>query len=179
MEAAPHRTQRITLSVAVLASTVLLVGGFAFVSQNFGFRFAAFLSMILALPLLAAVRLRLRWPAVRSRELVFLAALLCVASGGGAYVVRAWYAHGLDRDHAEDMRWAEFERRFHQNPAFHDVQVHKSERKNIHWASGLVDSEADLTRLEALAAECGIEGRRLDGPFVHSVSLTVRERSGG
>jgi hypothetical protein len=76
------------------------------------------------------------------------------------------------------VRWAEFERRLRLDPAFRDVQVHKSERKNIHWASGTVDSETDLTRLRSLAAECGIEGR-LDGPYMHSVSLTVRGQSGG
>lgn len=162
--------------MAVFASVVLLVGGFAFVSQGFGFSSAATLSLLHALPLIVAVRLRRRWPGVRGRELAFLGVLFSVAAGGSAYVVRAWYADGLDRDHAEDVRWAEFERRFRRDPAFRDVQVHKSERKNVHWASGAVNSEADLARLQSLAAECGIEGRRLDGPFVHSVSLTVRGR---
>ena len=181
MELAQHGRLRIALNLAVTASAILLVGGYAFVARDFGFGGAAVLvlTVLLALPLAVAVRLRWRWPAVRRRELVFLAVLLCAAAGGGSFVVRAWYADGLDRDHAEDMRWAEFERRFRRDPAFREVQVHKSERKNVHWASGTVETEADLARLHSLAAECGIEGRRLDGPFVQSVSLTVRGQPGG
>src|SRR5437867_2998970 len=118
MEVAQNRTQRVALNVAVLASAVLLVGGFAFVSWDFGFRGAAVLSLVLALPLVVAVRLRRRWPAVRGRELVFLATLFCAVSGGGIFVVRAWYDDGLDRDHAEDVRWAEFERRLRRDAAF-------------------------------------------------------------
>jgi hypothetical protein len=92
--------------------------------------------------------------------------------------VETWYGDGLDRHYAEDVAWAEFQRRIRSDPAFSDVQVHKSARKNVHWASGTVDSEADLARLHSLAAECGIESRRLDGPFAHSISLFVRSRSG-
>ena len=179
MEVTQSKMQRVALSAAVLASAVLLVGGFAFIYRDFGLRGAAVLSIFPALPLVVAVGLRRRWPAVRGREFAFLAILFCVASGGSIFVVRAWYADDLDRDHAEDVRWAEFERRLRRDPAFRDVQIHKSERKNVHWASGAVDSEADLARLQSLAAECGIEGRRLDGPFLHSVSLTVRGQPGG
>ncbi len=105
------------------------------VSRDFGFISAAVLSLLLALPLVVAARLRGRWPAVRGRELLFLAILFCVATGGGAFVVRAWYADALDRDHAEDMRWAEFERRLRRDPAFRHGEVHESKRKNIHMTA--------------------------------------------
>src|SRR4029077_12402566 len=104
---AQNTAQRRLIGVAVFASLALLVGGFAFITQEFGPRSAAVLSLLLALPLVAAVRL-LRRPVVRGRELLYLAVLFGVAAGGGAFVVRAWYADGLDRDHAEDVRWAEF-----------------------------------------------------------------------
>lgn len=167
-------TRRRTLGVAVLASLALLVGGFAFVSREFGSRNAAALTPLLALPLAIAARL-CRRPAVFGRGLVFFAVLFCGASTGVVLVVRAWYADALDRDHAEDVKWDAFERRVRTDPAFRDVQVNKSERKSIHWASGTVASESDLSRLRSLAAECGIEGR-LDGPYAHSVSLTARAR---
>jgi hypothetical protein len=89
------------------------------------------------------------------------------------------YVEGLDRYHANDVSWAEFKRRLRRDPAFQDIQVHKSERKGIYWASRAVDSETDLARLHSLAVECGIDRPRLDGPFVDSVSLSVRGRSGG
>jgi len=178
MAAVPNRAQRVALNVAVLASAALLVGGFAVVCRDFGFQSAAVISLLLGLPLLAAVRVRRQWPAVRGREVAFLAVLLSVAAGGGAFVARAWYADGLDRDHAQDVKWAEFERRVGRDPAFRSVEIHKSERKNIHWASGTVGSAADLARLRYVAAECGIEGR-IDGPYAYSVSLTVRGQPSG
>jgi hypothetical protein len=178
MGVTPSTAQRRALGVAVFASLALLVGGFAFVAQEFGVRSAATLSLLLALPLVIAVHLCRRWPAGRSRELAYLAILFGVASVGGTFVVRVWYADGLDGDHAKDVQWTAFERRLRRDPAFRDVQVHKSERKNIHWASGTVESQADLARLRSLAAECGIDGP-LDGPYAQSVSLTVRRQLGG
>lgn len=163
-----------SLAVAIAAGLSLVVGGFAFASTTFGSGSAVGLSLLLILPLAAGVRLCCQWPAVRGRDLGVVALLFCVVSGGGMLVVRDWYRDGIDLYHAEDLRWAEFERRFRQDRAFADVQVHKTERKEIHWASGSVASQTDLDRLITLAAECGIKDRRLDGPYVHSVSLRVR-----
>lgn len=174
MEAVPNTAQRAALSMSVFASAILLVVGGAFVSREFGFRGAAMLSLLPVLPLVVAVRLRRRWPAVPGRELTFLLILFCAAAGGSAFVVRAWYAAGLDRRHADDVRWTEFERRMRRDSAFQDIQVHKPERKNIHWASGAVDSEADLAGLHSLAAECGIERKRLDKTYVNGLRQSVR-----
>lgn len=157
MESAQHETRRVALDTATVISAVLLVGGFAFVSGEFGIPGATVLSLLLAWPLVVAIRLHRRWPAVHGRELVFLVILLCASAGGGFRVVRAWYASGRDRHHAADVRWGAFERRLRGQPAFRNVQVEKSKRKNIHWAGGVVDSEEDLTRLKQLAAEYGID----------------------
>ncbi|MGL5094010.1 MAG: hypothetical protein ACRDD1_00375, partial [Planctomycetia bacterium] len=126
-----HRTLQVVLNAAVLASVALLVGGFAFVSRDFGHGIpVVVLSLVLALPLAFAVRLRLRWPAVRGREFVFFAVLFCVAAGTSWFAVQAWYTAGLDRYHAEDMKWAKFDRRLRRDPAFREVEIEKSVRKN-------------------------------------------------
>ena len=150
MGEARFMARRMTLDVAVFACLALLVGGFAFVSQEFGSRSAAVLSPLFAPPLVVAVRLHLRCAVGSSYS-----SQSCSASRPVA--VCSWC--GLDRDYAEDVRWAEFKTRLRQDPAFWDVRVNKSERKDIHWASGTVASEADLDRLRSLAAECGIERR--------------------
>jgi len=178
METVQNRKQGVALCVAILVSAIFFVGWFGFLYRNFGFHPASVLSLICALPLAAAVRLCSRWPAVRGRELAFLAILFCAVGGGSIFVVRAWYTDGLYERYAEDLRWAEFERRLRRDPSFCDVQVHLSELKNIHWASGEFDSDADLARLYSLATDCGIKKRRLDRPFVHSVTLTVRRQPG-
>jgi len=115
---------------------------------------------------------------VHGREFAFLAVAFCVASGGIVLVVRDWYAKGMDERHAEDVKWAEFERLVRRDAAFQDVKINLTRRKHIYWASGTVASEADLDRLKSLASRCGIE-RNIDGPFAHSVSVTVRAPPGG
>jgi hypothetical protein len=169
--------RRITLSVALFACLALFVVGFAAISRVFGVGGAVALSLLLAPALVIAVRLWRRWPAVHVRELAFLAVLFCVASGGIVFVVRDWYAKGMDELHAEDMKWTEFQRLLRRDRTFQDVKINLN-RKHFYWASGTVASEADLDRLKSLASRCGIEGR-IDGPFVHSVSLTVRAPPGG
>ncbi len=165
--------RRMMIAVAILACLALFVAGFVFVALVFGLPEALALSLLLTPPLVVAVRLRRRWPAVRGRELAFLAILLCVASGGVVFVVWDWYATGMARYHGEDVKWTEFERLIRRDAAFRDVRINLTDRKHIYWAGGTVPSEADLDRLMSLASKCGIQ-RRLDGPFAHSVSLTVR-----
>lgn len=162
---------------AILLCLAFFAAGFVFIFHEFGLSAALTLSLILAPSLVVAVRLRRRWPAVRGRELAFFALSLAISCGGVAYVVRDWYEAGMDRYHAEDVRWAEFERRIGRDPAFRDVRINMTDRKNIYWASGTVASESELDRLKSLASRCGIE-RRLDGPFAHSVSLTVGPPNG-
>lgn len=164
--------ERKPLGVWVLVCLIPLAGTFAFVSHEFGTGSAAFLSLIIALPTVIAVRFCRRWFSVTKFDLVFLALLFCVATGSIIFVVRAWYDNGLHRAHAEDVKWNKFENQLRRDPAFRGITVHKTIRYDIHWASGSVNSEADLARVRMLAAECGIQGR-LDGPFAYSVSLTV------
>jgi hypothetical protein len=165
------------IAVLTLACLAPFAAGFVFVSRVFGLSNALGVSLLLVPPLVTAVRLCLRWPAVRGRELAFLAILLCVASGGTVLVVWDWYAGSMDRYHAEDVKWSEFERLIRRDPALRDVRVNLTGRKHIYGASGTVASEADLNGLKSLASRCGI-GRQLDGPFAHSVSLTDRTPDG-
>jgi hypothetical protein len=165
--------RRMWIATAIVAGLALFVAGFVFVSFVFGLPGASALSLLLAPPLVIGLRLRRRRPAQSGRELMFLTILVCVALGGAVYVVWDWYATGMDRDHAEDVKWAEFERVIRRDSAFKDVRINLLDRKHIHWASGTVAAEADLDRLVSLALQCGIE-QRLDGPFVHSRRLTVR-----
>lgn len=172
-DAANNRAMRKAIGVAILVALAVLVVGFAFVSQEFGYYGAAVYSLILVPPLVVAIRLYRKWPSASVRELVFLAVTFFFAIGGAAFILNAWYADGLDRDHAEDVKWDQFEKRVRKDPRFQNVQIHKSERKNVYWVTGTVESQADLERLRSLAAECEIDRQRLDGPYVHSISLTV------
>jgi hypothetical protein len=160
-------------SLAILAYLIAWAAGFAFVSRVFGLDDAMFLSLIPVFPLIVAIRLRRRWPAVRGTELILLLLLLTIASGGGVFVVRDWFDKGMDHRHAEDVQWAEFGVILRKDPAFKNVEIKKSLRKNIYWVDGVVATEADLDRLQSLATRCGISGRSLDGPFQSSVSLIV------
>jgi hypothetical protein len=165
--------RRIWIAAAILPCLALVVAGFVFVSFVFGLPSASALSLLLTPPLVIGVRLSRRWSAVTVRDLTFLTIVLSVALGGAAFVVWDWYATGMDRDHAEDVKWTEFERVIRRDSAFKDVRINLQDRKHFHWASGTVASEADLDRLVSLASQCGIE-QRLDGPFVHSRSVNVR-----
>ncbi len=167
------RTSARLFSLAILGYLVAWAAGFAFISRVFGLEGAMLLSLIPVFPLIVAIRLRRRWPAVRGTDLVRLFLLLAIASGAEVFVVRDWIDKGMDRQHAEDLMWAEFGVALRRDPAFKNVEIKKSLRKDIYWVSGTVDTEADLERLRSLATRCGISRRRLDGPFQHSVSLIV------
>src|SRR4051794_14030794 len=116
MGRAQFTVRRMTIGGGGLACLAFFVVGVTVVSQVFGIRSAAVLSLLLAPALVVAVRLCRRWPAVHGRELVFLAVLFCVASGGIVFLVRGWYANGMDREHAEDVKWAEFEGLLRRDP---------------------------------------------------------------
>lgn len=161
-------------SIAILAYFLASAVGFLYVARVFGLGGAMLLSLIPALPLVVAVRLRRRRPAVRRTELILLLALSVVASGGGIFVVRDWFDKGLDSRRDEDLRWAEFGSALRRDPAFKNVDIKKSLRKDIYWVSGTVATEADLNRLQSLATRFGISRPSLDGPYQSSVSLIVK-----
>lgn len=150
------------IAVAILA---LLLGGFVLVLRAFGLPDALRLSLLLTLPLVVAVRLGRRWPAEWTRDLAYLAILLCLVLAVVVLAIR-------DVAHREGVKWAKFEGLIRQDPAFRNVRIRVTDLKDIHWAEGTVTSEEDLARLRLLASRCGIN-QRLDGPYQYSVSLTV------
>jgi hypothetical protein len=155
---------------------VVPIASWVYISGIFGMVVATVLSVLLALPLVVLARMvwRMVWrgPAVRAREYVFLAILVACVLSLWVFLVQGAFANGAHHRYAEDVRWSTFERRCSQDPAFRFIQVHELTPKNIHWASGTVATEADLARLKALAAECGIE-LRIDRPNARSVSITI------
>ncbi len=161
------------LSLVILVGLIAWAGGFVFVFRVFGLGSAMLLSLVLAFPLIVAVRMRRRWPAVRGAEFVLLSILSAVASGGGAFVVWDWFDKGMDQDHAAYLKYAKLGRRLSMDPAFRHVEAHLAGRRGIYWVSGEVASKADLDRLIALARQCGITGP-IDGPYAQSVSVTVQ-----
>ena len=168
------------IALVILACSALLLLGFVLIASDFGLRAAAALLLLFLLPpLVVALRLRRRWPTVGKREVVYLAVLTCVAFGAIIFVVRDWYDKGIDHDHAVAVQWSRFERLIRRDPAFRDVQVKVTARKRIYYVEGTVASEADVDRLKSLALNCGIERVRLDGPYMHSISLRVLSRGGG
>lgn len=160
------------LVVMALVWLVVPIASFVYVSGHFGMVPAIGWSVVLALPLVALARMVRGRPAVRVREYVYLAILCACVLSLWVFVVQGAFANGAHHRYAEDVRWRTFERRCSQDPAFRFIQIHKTARKNIHWASGTVATEADLDRLKGLAVECGIEGG-IDGPYAHSVSVTI------
>ena len=75
----PRKTTRCWfVALSILVGFTPFVAGFVFVSRVFGLSNALALSLLFIPPLIVTVRLCLKWPAVRGRELAFLAILLCV-----------------------------------------------------------------------------------------------------
>jgi hypothetical protein len=140
----------------ILAYLVGCLVHFLVVSYVFGSGLALWLCVILAFPLIVGVRLRLRWPAVRGRELVLAIFLAAFAILGVGYLVTEWHRTGLDRDHAQDVAYANLDRALQNDPAFRDVQIRFTRGKHIYWISGSVDSQEDFDRLKILVAEFGI-----------------------
>jgi hypothetical protein len=121
----------------------------------------------------------------RERDRIYVA-IACIL-GACVFVAQAMYAHSqrkrpynavLESRREEDAQWDEFKKLISRDPSFRDVKISLTDRKHIYWASGTVPSDDDLERLKLLAYQCGIKGRRLDGPMAYSVSLTVAAQEG-
>jgi hypothetical protein len=161
---APGKVSRGSRTAANLFSLALgvyfgaWVALIVFATRTFGGHGSA-LSLIALAPLVVGVRLRYRWPLVRPRELVFLLVLVVVVSGSTPLVVWRWYDSCLDLQHAEAVKWAEFQSRVRQDPAFRDIVIHwpHAHYKSTYWMDGTVASKADRDRLRALAIQCGVE----------------------
>lgn len=165
---------KLTRPFVLLTFVALWTIGYAFVFFDFGMFRAALIFLLFPLPsVFVAFRLRTRLPTVRGHEIGFLVILSLFATGAAIFVVRDWYDRGLHHAHAEDVQWSQLENFMRRDSAFQNVKIRLTDRKHIYYVEGTVNSNADLERLLALAYRCGIKRKRLDGPFVHSVSLTV------
>ena len=166
-------TGRRLFTIGIAAYLLAWIGVTWHLVQVFWYSPVMWLAVVESFPLIAAFRMRRRWPAVKPSEIVYPIVLISVASGGAYAAVSNWYGYEMHRDHAEDLQYAELERLMREDPAFRHVEIRLSDRKHIYWLEGTVPTDADLKRLYGLAARCRITDRRLDGPFVHSVSLKV------
>ena len=119
----------------------------------FGLGYMVGVSSILAFPLAVAVGLLRRWPDARRRELALLLSLTAFASGGAITVLRHGYQTGMDRRHTRHLEYAKFRRALRKDHTFDEVELYVSP-KDIFWMRGSVCTEADLVRLESLAARC-------------------------
>lgn len=168
-------TTRFFLQIAaIILLAALWSFGFFIISSAFGAQMAAVIFVLLPLPvLLVASRLFSRWPTVKLREIGYLFILSIITTGAAIFVVRDWYDKGLDYDHAEDKIWSKFGELVRRDSAFQNVTIKLANRKRVYYVEGTVNSNEDLQRLQLIAHSCGIKREKLDGPFVHSVSLTV------
>jgi hypothetical protein len=174
MDVPSNRVLRVSLraALALLASAAVLVGGFAFVSRDFGFVAATVLSLILAAPLVVAARLWLRrTPIVDGREFALFMVLFFAASAACTFLIWSWYDSGLDDRYLEDVQWSRFENEFRRDPAFQYLTTEWN-KKSRYYLVGKVASETDLDRLRMLAEKHQVRWP-LDGPWAHSKSLTV------
>jgi len=71
----------------------------------------------------------------------------------------------------DDKRWAKFQREISSEPAFAKLRIES--HKGVHWVEGRLRSTAELERLVAIAGNCGIRDRQLDGPYRHSTSIII------
>jgi hypothetical protein len=114
-----------------------------FVSRVFGVLAAVKLSVILALPLAVALRLRFRRSGVRRTELALLLILAFVTFGIITGVVLNWYDYHMDLFHNQDVEYAKVARAFDRDPSFLDVELYVSP-KHTYWMSGSVPGPARI-----------------------------------
>ena len=83
---------------------------------------------------------------------MFLFTLLTIALVAVGGIVWNWYDTGMDREHTEDVDYAEFGRLLHSDHAFQNIELLVS-RKHIFLMRGSVATNADRDRLRLLAAQ--------------------------
>ncbi len=84
------------------------------------------------------------------REFGFLLLLTVLVSGGGVFVISNWYDTGMDRMHAEDMRFDELARAARAEVEFRNIEFSTTNYKGRYVIRGTVASQADLERFLAL-----------------------------
>lgn len=150
---APLSNRRL-FTLAILAYSSFWGVGLPLLALTFGSGSAIGLAIIVALPLIIALRMRNRCDAVRKGELAMLLTLVIVVFVAAVTVITIWYDAGLDHRHTRDLKHAQFGRLLHKDPAFGKVEVYNC--KGAAWLQGTVDSHADLQRLNALADQYGV-----------------------
>jgi len=168
-------------SAAIALYAMLCIAEFVFITREFGFKNAIALSILSLLPFLLSVSMRVRWKSVKGSDWGALALLLVAMTLATIVLVDRWYKSGwhyrpgtwtfVTPQSEEDRNWDAFLREVRKEPAFKRI---KSRRfRGVNWLEGTLESMADLDRLIALARKCGINDRRLDGPYRHSISITI------
>lgn len=168
-------------SLAIMVYIVTWAVELIFIAKVFGVHRAMLLSLIPMIPLLAAVRMQLRWQRVNALDFVPLGLVVFVACFGVYAIVQSWYVAGYHQradgwalnqpPSQEDFDWEEFVRAFAKDPSFRGLRI--KHFRGTYWLSGSLNTESDLERLIELANKHRIKDRRLDGPYVHSISITI------
>ena len=180
------KIERIAFFMAMIVYLIGCIAEFIFLTQQFGLKPAFVLSLISALPLAIAFYMWHRWNSIRKTSFDWLSLALVVTVAATAWTctenIKRSYNHNVHhgaqwtffrpRDPGE-VSWEKFGQELRKDPAFQNVKVVLTERKHIHYVSGTLKSESDLDRLKALAQKCGIFPRDLDGPYAHSISITI------
>jgi hypothetical protein len=145
-------TIRNLFSTAIAAYLALWAVVFIAVFRTFGISQAVALSLLFAVPFFIAVRLRLRQSPIREVEIVYLLLVLVLVLGGAAYTAWHWHDVGLDREHAQALKFAELTRLIRDNPAFGNVELFP-EGKHGPEVRGTVASQTDYDRLKSLVKQ--------------------------
>lgn len=138
------------LSAVIGAYLTLSVGVSAFVFHTFGAAPTVGMLVILLIPFSVIVRMRLAGRPMRSQEAAYLGILLLctiIAVGG---TIRMWKNRGMDRYHAEDLRYAAFAEVLQGEPRFSNVTL-SVEGYHVLYARGTVASQADFDSVTLLA----------------------------
>ena len=168
-------------SAAIIAYVIGWVAEFVFITRVFGLNNSIALSFISVLPFIYSVYMRSRWKSLRAgdwRLLLLVSTVSTVATSG---FVNRWYESGWHYrpgtwtfntpPSQKDLTWNEFKKELRKDPTFKNITPYDS--RGVYWLEGSLKSEADLDRMITLAKKCEINRERLDGPYQHSISITI------
>lgn len=172
-------------SLAIVVYVVAWAVGFLFVAKDFGLQGAIALSSLPMILLLVSFRMRLRWDRVNAFDFFPLGFIALFVGFGVWTLIQSWYSAGYHLrpegwvlyhpPSQEDLDWKAFGLAFAKDPAFRGLNMQHF--RGVYWLSGSLKNEAELDRLLELAKLHGIKDRRLDGPYGHSISITIPNTS--
>lgn len=172
MHQSPRSLGKRLFCVAIVVYLIAWCVGAVYSASVFRLKLVLFPSLIAGLPIIAAVQLYRRWNSVRVSDCVSLVLLLMLSTAGTGLVVRHWFRSGYHLPPSEeDQNWDKFGRELRKDRRFRNITHHRF--RGVNWLKGSLQSEEDLEHLVELAKNCGIEDRRLDGPYQHSISITI------